>query len=68
MTGDGDHLMRRVLDLDRAGRCHVFGALLASLDHSDGVDPAWLEDAHRRYAAIRAGEARAGNLDRTAKP
>ena len=53
-----DHLIRRVLDLDRSRREEIVEAVLPSLDESDTVDRAWLEEAHRRFDALRSGEAR----------
>jgi len=50
-------LVRQVLELDRAGREEIIEAVLVSLDRSDTVDHAWLGDAHRRFTAIRSGEA-----------
>ena len=50
---DLDQRIREVLDLDRAGREEIIAALLASFDQDDGIDRAWLEEAHRRFAVIR---------------
>jgi hypothetical protein len=50
-------LVRQVLELDRAGQEEIIEAVLVSLDESDTVDRAWLEDAQRRFTVIRSGEA-----------
>jgi len=51
-------LKHAVLDLDDRGREEIAEAVLASLDASDEIDRAWIEEAHRRYEAIRSGRAR----------
>lgn len=62
MTDAVADLVREVLDLARAERDEVIEAVLASLEGSDTVNRAWVEDARRRFEAIRSGEA--GHLDR----
>jgi len=57
MTDAVADLLREVLELNRAEREEVIEAVLASLDGSDTIDRVWLEDAHRRFTAIRSGEA-----------
>jgi len=46
------------LDLDDQEREQLAGLLLKSLDHVDEIDRAWMEEAMRRYEAIRSGKAR----------
>jgi putative addiction module component (TIGR02574 family) len=51
-------LTHEVLDLDDQEREHLVEVLLTSLDRADEIDRAWMEEARRRYEAIRSGRAR----------
>ena len=51
-------LKHAVLDLGPEAREEIAEAVLASLDNTDEIDRAWLEEAQRRYEAIRSGRAR----------
>lgn len=51
-------LTHEALDLDDRRREELVGLLLNSLDHVDEIDRAWMEEAKRRYEAIRSGKAR----------
>lgn len=51
-------LTHEALDLDDHQREELAGLLINSLDHVDGIDRAWMEEARRRYEAIRTGKAR----------
>lgn len=51
-------LKHAVLDLDDREREEILEAVLTSLDSTDEIDRAWIEEAHRRYEAIRSGQAR----------
>jgi hypothetical protein len=55
---DVAELKHAVLDLDAREREEILEAVLASLDHADAIDRAWIEEAHRRFEAIRSGRAR----------
>lgn len=46
-------LLHAILDLDEAERLQIVGLLLDSLAESATVDREWLDDARRRYDAIR---------------
>ena len=51
-------LTHEALDLDDRRREELVGLLLNSLDHIDEIDRAWMEEAKRRYEAVRSGKAR----------
>ena len=51
-------LAHEALDLDDEQREELIGVLLTSLDRVDEIDRAWMEEARRRYDAIRSGKAR----------
>jgi putative addiction module component (TIGR02574 family) len=51
-------LTHEALDLDDREREELVGLLLNSLDHVDEIDRAWMEEARRRYEAVRSGKAR----------
>jgi hypothetical protein len=51
-------LTHEVLDLEDEQREELVGMLLKSLDQVDEIERAWMEEAMRRYEAIRSGRAR----------
>jgi putative addiction module component (TIGR02574 family) len=67
---DHDEVFARVadlkhvaLDLEQNEREELVEALLYSLDRTEEIDHAWMEEAHRRYEAFRAGKIRALDHD-----
>jgi hypothetical protein len=58
MSRSFSDLTHEALDLDDHRREELVGLLLNSLDHVDEIDRAWMEEAKRRYEAVRSGKAR----------
>jgi putative addiction module component (TIGR02574 family) len=56
-------LKHEALDLERNEREELVEALLSSLDNTEEIDRAWMEEVHRRYEAFRAGKIRAVDHD-----
>lgn len=54
MNQQNYRLLHQILDLDEAERLAIVRLLLDSLAESDTVGREWLQDARRRYDAIRA--------------
>lgn len=51
-------LAHEALDLDKHAREELVETLLISLDREEEIDRAWMEEARRRYDAIKSGQAR----------
>ena len=56
-------LKHEALDLGQTEREELVEALISSLDRTDEIDRAWMEEVHRRYEAFRAGKIRAVEHD-----